>query len=101
MDYVKIIGLFAAVSITVANFPQTYKIIKSKSTEDISTVTYTLLIIGNAAWLAYGILEADLPLIIGNAISTAMCSLILVLKLTSDKVVEKVHEKIIPESKQE
>jgi MtN3 and saliva related transmembrane protein len=99
MDYAKIMGLSAAVLITVANFPQTYQIIKTKSTKDISGITYVLLFFGNASWLGYGLLQKDLPLIIGNCISTTTCLLIMVMKYTAtDDLVEIMHEKIIPES---
>ncbi|RZJ65140.1 MAG: hypothetical protein EOO50_14970 [Flavobacterium sp.] len=101
MDYIKILGLFAALFITVANFPQTYKMIKTRSTDDISTVTYVLLIIGNGAWLAYGIIQEDLPLMVGNSISTLMCGLILFLKFTSEKVHKKLHDNIVPDSEPE
>lgn len=81
MDYIKLLGLIAAFFITVANFPQTYKIIRTGSVKDISTMTYALLVLGNACWLAYGIIKQDLPLIVGNAISTVTCTAILLLKI--------------------
>lgn len=80
MDDVKWLGLVAAFFITVANLPQTYKMIRTRSVKDISTMTYALLVVGNAAWLAYGIIRNDLPLIIGNSISTVTCIAILALK---------------------
>ncbi|MBD3583842.1 SemiSWEET family sugar transporter [Flavobacterium selenitireducens] len=85
MDEVKWLGLVAAFFITVANFPQTFKMIRTGSAKDISTMTYLLLVIGNAAWLVYGIIKEDLPLIVGNSISTATCALILCLKLVSKR----------------
>ncbi|NUY82176.1 hypothetical protein HUK80_14825 [Flavobacterium sp. MAH-1] len=91
MDYVKWLGLFAALFITVANFPQTYKMIRTRSVGDISTATYILLVIGNAAWLVYGILKSDIPLIVGNSISTLSCVVILILKFIWPK--SKTHKK--------
>ena len=83
MDYVKCLGLFAAFFITIANLPQTYKIIRTKSVKDISTMTYIFLVIGNLAWLIYGIIKKDMPLIVGNSISTLTCLAILLLKIFS------------------
>ena len=40
MDYIQIIGYAAAILNAAANFPQTYKIIKAKSTDNISVNTY-------------------------------------------------------------
>ena len=101
MDYIKIIGLAAAVFTTIANIPQTYKIIKSKSTADISGMTYIILLIGLLLWIAYGIFTQDLPIILANGISAATSILILILNYSSDKVVEKVHEKVLPDSVKE
>jgi len=95
MDYIQLLGLFAAVLTTGANFPQTYKIIKSKSTEDISSITYIMLLIGGLSWVSYGILRDDIPIIIANAISALTCASILLLKHTNDKVLETVHDKLI------
>lgn len=101
MDYLQLIGLLAAGFTTGANFPQTYKIIKSKSTEDISTATYIMLLLGGLLWVTYGILRSDLPVIIANGISASSCAFILLLKHTSDKVVETINEKIIPQDTKE
>jgi MtN3 and saliva related transmembrane protein len=45
---------------------QIHKIIKRKSSEDISLTTYFILIPGFIIWLIYGIVKNDLPLIISN-----------------------------------
>ena len=95
MDYIQILGYFAALLTTIANFPQTYKIIKTKSTKDISVMTYLILTIGCGLWLVYGILKSDIPLIIANAISTTICILILILKTFSKKQLENLNEKIV------
>jgi len=97
MDYIQLLGLLAAGFTTGANFPQTYKIIKTKSTGDISTITYIMLLSGGILWVIYGILRSDLPIIIANGISASTCAFILILKHTSDKLVETIHEKIIPD----
>jgi MtN3 and saliva related transmembrane protein len=96
MDYIQLLGYLAALLTTVANFPQTYKIIKTKSTKDISLMTYLCLTTGCGLWLTYGILKSDIPLIIANGISTAICIIILVLKTFSKKQLENLNEKIIP-----
>jgi MtN3 and saliva related transmembrane protein len=100
MDYIQLLGLFAAALTTGANFPQTYKIIKSKSTEDISSITYIMLLIGGLSWVSYGILRDDIPIIIANAISVLTCASILLLKHTNDKVLETVHDKLIDDKEE-
>ena len=92
--YIQIIGYTAAALTTVANLPQTYKIIKTRSTKDISIVTYFMLTLGCGLWVTYGILNNDIPLIIANGISTTICLLILLIKLMSKKQLENISEKI-------
>lgn len=98
MDYIQIIGLAAAFFTTLANIPQTYKIIKEKNTDGISSTTYTILLLGNALWLTYGILNTDWPLIIANSITVATCITILALNFSSAKTMGIIHEKILPEA---
>jgi MtN3 and saliva related transmembrane protein len=81
MDATQVLGLVAAAITTLANIPQTIKIIKTKSTKSISAFTYTMLTTGMAIWVVYGVLKNDLPIIIGNAIATALCGTILCVKL--------------------
>ena len=95
MNYIQILGYLAAILTTAANFPQTYKIIKTKSTDDISVNTYLLLTAGCGLWVAYGILNKDLPIIIANSISTSICIIILILKSINKKQLNKLNEKII------
>ncbi|MFV5688083.1 SemiSWEET family sugar transporter [Flavobacterium sp. ZT3R25] len=94
MDYIQILGLAAAALTTGANFPQTYRIIKTKSTKDISKVTYSMLLCGGIMWLVYGIFKSDLPIIIANAISATICGIILGLKFSSRKVLEDLNKKL-------
>lgn len=81
MDATEVLGLVAAGITTLANVPQTIKIIKTRSTKSISAFTYSMLFIGMAIWVVYGILKNDIPIIIGNAIATALCGTILFVKL--------------------
>lgn len=97
MDYVQLIGLGAAVFTTLANIPQTYKIIRDKNTEGVSTITYAVLLVGNALWVTYGILKTDWPIIIANSITVVTCLIILVLNFTSKKFISVIHETVLPE----
>jgi len=83
MDFIQIIGFTAAALITAANVPQAVKIMKTKSTKGISSWTYGILFLGNIAWLTYGILKNDWPIIISNSISTFICGIILGIRLTA------------------
>lgn len=94
MDEIKMLGYLAAIFTTAANLPQAYKMIKNRSTESISVVTYLMLTLGNALWLTYGIIKEDFPLIVSNTISTALCIIILILKSISKQKLKTLSDKI-------
>lgn len=100
MDYIKLLGLLAALFTTIANFPQAYKIIRTKSTKDISPITYSMLLIGGLLWVVYGIIRGDLPVILANGISATTSAVILLLKISSRRVIEAIHETVMPEKDQ-
>ncbi len=81
MDWITLIGFVAAVCTTVAFFPQVIKIIKTKQTKDIALGMYAIMIVGIGLWLLYGILLHKWPIIIANAITFVLASIILVYKL--------------------
>ncbi len=85
MDWIKFLGIVAAVLTTAANVPQAIKIIRTRSTESISTMTYILLFSGLVCWLIYGIIRDDLPIILANSVSAALAGIILVLKIIGKK----------------
>lgn len=72
MDWTKFLGLFAGFCTTIAVTPQLYKTWKTKSVEDVSIRMFSVLTFGLILWTVYGILNADLPIIITNGISTTL-----------------------------
>ncbi len=52
-----------------ANFPQIYKIFKTKSAKDISVLTYIILTIGSFVWILYGIEIKNFPVLIMNILA--------------------------------
>ena len=99
MDYIQILGLAAAIFTTAANIPQTLKIIKTKSTKSISTITYIMLLVGFLLWITYGFMRDDLPIILANIISAVISITILFLKHTSKEVLDTIHETVHSDSK--
>ena len=75
------LGYVAAVCTTVSFLPQTFKIIKSKKTNDISLIMYSILVIGVILWTIYGIYMKDWSLILANAITSVSASVVLVYKI--------------------
>lgn len=61
----------------LADIPQIYRILKFKTVEGISTLTYVFYFCLSAMWLVYGITHKDKPLIISSAMWMIMESVIL------------------------
>lgn len=75
------VGLLAGFLTTIAFVPQAWKIWKSKSAKDVSLPTFVAFTSGVALWLAYGILNQELPIIIWNAATLVLAGAILGMKL--------------------
>lgn len=75
------LGLVAAACTTIAFAPQALKAWRSRSTADISLSMFLLLVTGIVLWLIYGLLIADIPLIVANGITLCLAGTILALKL--------------------
>ncbi len=52
-----------------ANFPQIYKIFKTKSAKDLAVSTYLILIAGSIVWVLYGIEIKNVPILIMNGLA--------------------------------
>jgi MtN3 and saliva related transmembrane protein len=78
---VTILGLVAGTLTTLSFLPQLLKAWKSRSTHDISIGMFLLLAVGIMLWIVYGILAADVPVILSNTVTLVFVSLILALKL--------------------
>ena len=68
-DYSLYVGIGAGVCTAISMLPQLAKIIKTKKSDDISFTTVGVLLAGIAAWIWYGILKKDYPIIVTNSFS--------------------------------
>jgi len=80
MDYVKIIGLVAALCTTLAFVPQVIKTWQSKSAKDLSLGMFLLFFVGVCLWLTYGLIINDLPIIVANLLTVILAGIILLFK---------------------
>ena len=72
-----LLGYLAASLTTVSFFPQAIKTVRSGDTSAISLRMYALFTLGISCWGVYGLLTADGPLIVANAITLVPAGLIL------------------------
>ena len=77
MDATSIIGNLAAILTTVSFLPQALKTIKTKDTEGLSLPMYVLFVVGVGLWLLYGMLNNQMPIIVGNFITFILAGTIL------------------------
>jgi MtN3 and saliva related transmembrane protein len=75
------VGLAAAVCTTGAILPQLKKAWTTGQTDDISMNMLLVLASGLALWVAYGVLKADIVIILANGISLILIGGLLCLKL--------------------
>ena len=75
------IGVLASILTTVSYIPQLLKAWRTGETQDISLKMMLSLLAGLALWVAYGICQGDLVIVIANATSCTLLGLIIVLKL--------------------
>ena len=87
-----VLGYFAAAFSTASFAPQAWKIIRSHQTRDISLGMYALTVAAFAAWLAFGILRREWPLVLSNAVCLFLSGFILAMKCLPASGKRKVAE---------
>jgi MtN3 and saliva related transmembrane protein len=77
----ELIGYPAAILTTIAFVPQAWKSWRTRDLSGISLPMYAMFTLGVAFWLAYGLLIASMPIIVGNGITLILATVVLWLKL--------------------
>lgn len=85
MTPIYIIGIVAAMLTTGAYIPQAYKTIKTKSTKDLSIITFSMLFLGTIMWFIYGLYIRDTPLMLANGITATLSGIIFCIKIAAIK----------------
>ena len=85
MEAKLIIGIAAGTLTAISAVPQIFKVLKTKQVDHVSPFMFVILALGNGAWVWYGLLLADLPIVITNAFSFVMDITMLVLKFIYGK----------------
>lgn len=80
-----IIGYIAAGLSMVATTPQVVKIIQSKDASSVSYSTFWLMLLADLTWLIYGIVTNNWPIIVSDAVASALAIIVLVCKWKFDK----------------
>ena len=73
------LGILAGILTSCSFFPQAYKVIKTKRTQDISIPMYTLCTLGVLIWIIYGIMIKDIAVLFTNFVTFVPTLIILIL----------------------
>jgi len=84
--FVDYLGYLAAGLTGLAAIPQLHKLLKTKSSGDISVLMVSMTFAGILCWVGYGILISSRPLVFANTISAGIIFSILFLKLRYDRL---------------
>lgn len=81
LDLHNLVGYAAAILTTVAFVPQALKSWQTRDLSGVSLPMYSLFTVGMAMWLVYGVMLGSWPIIIANAITIILASVVLTLKV--------------------
>jgi MtN3 and saliva related transmembrane protein len=81
LDYTTVLGLIAAALTVIAFFPQLMKVVKTRSTRDISLGMFSIFSTAVFLWFVYGILTNDPPVTIANVLVFVQAMAILAFKV--------------------
>ncbi|MFA6094643.1 MAG: SemiSWEET family transporter [Candidatus Paceibacterota bacterium] len=77
MEIIKIIATVMGITMSLGYYPQLWKIIRSKNSENISIVSYIIFSIGTTTWLMYGFSIMDSVIIASFSLGVTGAVLIL------------------------
>ncbi|WP_217495854.1 SemiSWEET transporter [Mangrovivirga cuniculi] len=81
IDWKEIIGIVAGCCTTIAFLPQVIKTWRTKSARDLSLSMFLIFFTGVLLWLIYGIVVADLPVILANSATLFLAGILLFFKV--------------------
>ncbi len=81
----QVVGYIGGALVIGYNIPQLVKIIKTKSTEDISLLSIVFQFILNLVYIAYAILLGEIPIVVSESVAGIICLSIIILKKYYDK----------------
>lgn len=81
MSATELIGFVAATLTTASFIPQAWLTFTTKDVSGISLGMYSVFTAGVAAWLVYGLMLGAWPVVVANAVTLALASGILFMKL--------------------
>lgn len=88
MEFIELFSVFVTligVLMSLANFPQAFRMWKNKSANDVSLLMVSIMAFGTLVWTVYGLLVNDFVVAISFGVGVVGTWLCLVLKIKFDK----------------
>lgn len=79
------IGYLAAALTTSSFVPQALLTLRTRNVSGISLGMYSVFTVGVALWLAYGVALGEWPIVIANALTLALATTILTVKIAVER----------------
>lgn len=77
----ELFGYIAAFLTSASFIPQALKTIRTKNTQGISLVMYSMFSTGVLCWFIYGLSTKDIPIVIANGVTLCFALIILFFKI--------------------
>ncbi|MDP3491964.1 MAG: SemiSWEET transporter [Hyphomonadaceae bacterium] len=81
MPLAEIVGSLAAFLTTASFLPQAAKVLRTRETGAISLIMYSMFTAGVTLWGIYGVMTMQWSIIIANAVTVVLASIILGMKV--------------------
>ena len=78
---IELVGIAGATLTTLCWLPQAMRLIRTRETNAISLIGYSVFVVGIVCWLIYGVAIMNWPLIGANAVTLVLATTILGLKI--------------------
>jgi MtN3 and saliva related transmembrane protein len=91
-----VVGYVAAVLGVTAFVPQAWRVVKTRDTRSLSTPMWIVECLAFAAWVAYGVLLGEWPIILPNSICFLLSAFILTMKVAPRPVRERIADTLDP-----
>lgn len=86
---IDIFGYAASICMICGYLPQSWHTIRTRQTDDIALPTFLLLALGSIFFVVDGVLTANVPLVITNAITTVSAAVVFAIKIDNDYIKKK------------
>lgn len=95
---VVIVGSIAALCSITAFVPQAWRIVKTRKTEDLSILMWTLQVIAFVVWIIYGAMLTAWPIVVENTVCVVLAGFILVMSVLPHHMRHAVADRIDPDA---